>query len=537
MVKQGCTTVTVLTSPDKTSVLSAAAQSYNQSNRYVSGTCYGIRIETMASTQVQTSLLNGWDDPSTEPDVWTPEATSWLTLYRAQAGNGAVVSASAQSLATTAVVVGMPQPMAAALGWPNTPIGWADLAAVAATGWSGKGHPEWGAFTFGKPNPNTSSEGLAATVASLAAGAGTVALTSSAISNPNTQVVTEVLENTVVTYADASSTYLPNLREAADTGTPLGYLSATVTTEKQLLDYDRGDIGDGSNHAAASPPLVAVYPKEGTFYDDEPYAVLNASWSSALRERGAQDFFDYLMQADQQQRFTDAGFRDAQKNPGTAITASPDVTAAGAPVSLPNQDASILNAVLTTWATMRKPVRGLLMVDNSAAMQNGVGTGGQPAIELVKSSLATTFSNMNSNDQVGLWGFTSGLGSPYQQLVPVGSWGVDASQVRYNLSTMKGQNATSLTQALMAALSQMGTDADSGRINLIVLIAGSNDITNVDSVLNAIPASVHVVTIAYGSSADVSSLQAIAARSRGAFYNASSSSTITSVIPQAMAAF
>ena len=64
--------------------------------------------------------------------------------------------------------------MAEALGWPNTPIGYADILALARNpaGWGSKGHPEWGPFKLGKTNPNFSTSALSATIAQYYAATG-----------------------------------------------------------------------------------------------------------------------------------------------------------------------------------------------------------------------------------------------------------------------------------------------------------------------------------------------------------------------------
>ena len=62
----------------------------------------------------------------------------------------------------TPLVIAMPKPMADALGYPATPIGFADIVALAndPEGWATYGHPEWGPFQLGKTNPNFSTSGL-----------------------------------------------------------------------------------------------------------------------------------------------------------------------------------------------------------------------------------------------------------------------------------------------------------------------------------------------------------------------------------------
>ena len=77
------------------------------------------------------------------------------------------VTTGGESFARSLLVIAMPAPMAHALGWPATPVGWRDLAALAADrrGWGVHGHPEWGAFKLGKPSPEHATSGLLATIA------------------------------------------------------------------------------------------------------------------------------------------------------------------------------------------------------------------------------------------------------------------------------------------------------------------------------------------------------------------------------------
>src|SRR3546814_2992528 len=71
------------------------------------------------------------------------------------------------SFMLTPLVIAMPRPMAEALGWPDEPLGFADILALGKdqAGWGAYDHPEWGAFRLGKTNPNFSTSGLSALVA------------------------------------------------------------------------------------------------------------------------------------------------------------------------------------------------------------------------------------------------------------------------------------------------------------------------------------------------------------------------------------
>src|SRR5262249_26133179 len=89
-------------------------------------------------------------------------------------GSGAKLVEEAPPLVLSPVVIAIWEPMARALGWPDTPIGWADVAgfAVASEGWSRRGHPEWGLFKFGHTHPGNRNPGALALGAATYAGAG-----------------------------------------------------------------------------------------------------------------------------------------------------------------------------------------------------------------------------------------------------------------------------------------------------------------------------------------------------------------------------
>ena len=235
----------------------------------------------------------------------------------------------------------MPEPMAKALGWPDAPIGWSDVLALATDpqGWASKGHPEWGKFTLGKTNPTVSTSGLAATIGTLVAATGTSSdLTQAALQQPEVQQYLKDVETSVIHYGDTTLTYLSNLQRADDAGAALGYLSAAAVEEKSVLDYNAGNPSGDPNtlgdHPPPKVPLVAVYPKEGTLYSDSPYVILDAPWSSAEKKAGAQDFLDYLLLPEQQKVFTDSFFRTADREPGEPITSSPYLIADGVTIAL-----------------------------------------------------------------------------------------------------------------------------------------------------------------------------------------------------------
>ena len=113
----------------------------------------------------------------------------------------------------TPLVIAMPQQMAEALGWPDEPIGFADLRELAndPEGWGSVGHPEWGPFRLGKTNPNYSTSGLNFTIAEYYAATGkTSDLTREDLQRPAAVEFATDIESSVVHYGDITMTFLNN---------------------------------------------------------------------------------------------------------------------------------------------------------------------------------------------------------------------------------------------------------------------------------------------------------------------------------------
>src|SRR6185295_5982066 len=189
-------------------------------------------------------------------------------------------------------------------------------------GWAGKGHPEWGPFRFGKTNPNFSTSGLAQTVAQYYAATGkTSDLTLEDLARPEVEDFSRGVESAVVHYGDTTLTFLNNLYRADRRGDPFGYASAVAVEEKSLLDYNRGNpdgiLDPGERPRPPRVPLVAIYPKEGTLYSDNPLIVLDAPWVSKQEQAAANQFASFVTQTKNQRRVLQYGFRPG--NPSVSI--------------------------------------------------------------------------------------------------------------------------------------------------------------------------------------------------------------------------
>jgi len=565
--RDGCTTVTVAASSEKAALLQELANRYSNSGRTVDGACFDMQVNSVASGTAEAKLAQGWDESldGPAPDVWTPAASTWVSLLASDltakdrpnilpAATGST-PASTSSITSTPLVLAMPEPMAKALGWPDAEIGWSDVLTLAQDpqGWAAKGHPEWGRFTLGKTNPNVSTSGLAATIGTLVAATGTSSdLTEAALQRPEVQQYLKDVETSVIHYGDTTLTYLTNLQHADDSGAALGYVSAVAVEEKSVLDYNAGNPSGNpatlGQHAPPKVPLVAVYPKEGTLDSDSPFVILNAPWSSAQKQAGAQDFLEFLLLPEQQKAFTDANFRTADGQPGDPITSSPYVIADGVKITLNPPGPQVLSDVRALWTQVRKPARVLVVMDVSGSMAAESGYGSESKLDLAKKAATSALSQLSDTDQLGLWSFTTDLPTPdtiTADLVDVAPLAQTRQPIVNAIAGLTPLNGTPLYAATRNAAATMNAEQEPGSINAVVVLTdGRNEYTDNDleGLLRELEASaqengVRVFTIAYGPDADLATLQAISEASRAAAYDARNPTSIDKVFSDVLSNF
>ena len=177
-----------------------------------------VDVRSKASGAATTALAEGWDEEvdGPRPVIWSPAVGSWgqiLNQRLADAGEAPMAPEDPTSFMLTPLVIAMPEPMAEALGWPDTPIGWRQILDLANSeaGWGDFGHPEWGQFRLGKTNPNFSTSGLSALIAQTYAATGkTQGLSSEDLANPAVIQYGSEIESSVVHYGDITMTFLNN---------------------------------------------------------------------------------------------------------------------------------------------------------------------------------------------------------------------------------------------------------------------------------------------------------------------------------------
>ena len=133
------------------------------------------------------------------------------------------------------------------------------------------------------------------------------------LARPEVEDFARSVEQAVVHYGDITLTFLSNWFRADARGTALTYTSAVAVEEKSIIDYNSGnpdgELSPGETPRPPKVPLVAIYPKEGTLYSDNPFMVLDAEWVTPEQKQAAALFEEYVQQPENQARVLEYGFR------------------------------------------------------------------------------------------------------------------------------------------------------------------------------------------------------------------------------------
>ena len=554
-------------SSEKITLLTELAADFNASDEATTGDdCIFVRPASKASGNAANLIVAGWPEPELNgepPVIWSPAASGWAGIVNERSGRELAPPGTPFML--TPLVIAMPEPMAAALGYPDEPVGFERIIELAndPEGWASVGHPEWGPFRLGKTNPNYSTSGLNFTIAQYYAATGkTSGLTTEDLRRPEAVQFATDVESAVVHYGDITMTFLNNWFATDARGTSLTYASAVAVEEKSLIDYNLGnpdgELSPGETPREPRVPLVAIYPEEGTLFSDNPFIILDADWVTDEQKAAAAVFEEYVQQPANQEKVLAFGFRP--NNPSVPL-ADPISVENGVDPSQPRAelevpDPDVLVGILDSWAEQRKEARVLIVLDVSGSMGDPAGNG-ETKLDLAQQAAIDSLDQFKDTDEVGLWVFSTdllgGLDPNYREVIPVAPIGTQREALIDGIAEQFPQNGTPLYDVTQKSYETMLAGYDEEKINAVVFLTdGVNDdgviaddsqqFTDVITQLQAgsegaTSRPVRVFTISYGSGADVVTLRAIAEATSAAHYDASDPASINQVFTAVISNF
>jgi Ca-activated chloride channel family protein len=506
---------------EKKDWLKDVTQDFQNTNPVVNGRPVQVELVPLGSGETVEEVVQG----RLKAHLISPASGAYLVLGNAKAkelGQPPLVrEGETKSLVTSPVVVAMWKPMAEALGWPDQPVGWADLRDLAASkdGWKSRGLP-FGAFKFGQTHPEQSNSGLIALLSQAYAASGKkTGLTVRDIEAPETAAFLTDLQRSVIHYGKSTGFF-----GDAMFSNGVDYLNAAVVYESVVVDSYRDPKWKGK----LPFPVVAVYPKEGTFLSDHPVGVVQRPWVTDDHKAAAKQYIDFLLQKDQQAKALKYGFRPASD---AVPVADPIDAAHGADPAKPGAallrppDVEVMEACLKAWKDHKKHARVILVFDQSESMGWEAGK-----LENAKAGAKEIVKGLGDDDSMGLLVFCENL-----------HWknrGTKLKEGREELAqavdAIKAVGQTALYDAIADAHRQLKATAGPDEMTAIVVLTDGQDsvVTDgkdvgskvkFDELLKAVAVDnrtnlTRIYTIAYGSDADPDVLKRIADATKAKSY-------------------
>ena len=509
-------TISIVYGSEKKEWLEPLVQQFNEERHETAeGKTIVVEVTAIGSIESVRGIIEG----TLQPTVWSPASSIYIPVATAEWKNthaDDLVVGTPNDLVLSPVVIAMWRPMAQARGWPNHPLGWEDIPqlANAEEGWAAYGHPEWGQFKFGHTHPAYSNSGITSIIAETYAGLGKQrGLTEADLQSPELKEFMIGVESSIIHYGTSTGFFAERMFERGPS-----YLSAAVLYENLIVAQETKRISGASSQI----PVVAIYPQEGTFWSNHPYAILNAPWVTPEQKEAAELFEAFLLDNPQQLEALKYGFRPA--DPSISLTAplnaehGVDTAQPQTILEIPN--AAVITGIEALWRETKKPVDLVVVMDISGSMRGD-------KITSARSSLMQFIEKLDDQDRLRIDLFNDQLTT----LTPLTPLGDKRQQVIDSVSGIFEQNNTSLYDATLKAYQDLLVEGDPDHIRAIVVLSDGDDTVSVatlDEIIQEIQASeeeggnaIKVFTIAFGEDASSDILKQIAEPSGGKQYDSS----------------
>ncbi|MDX1994581.1 MAG: substrate-binding domain-containing protein [bacterium] len=447
------------------------------------------------------------------PTIFAPSVSHWLALANFQAGRELFDLAEARPTALAPVVMAIWESRLNAIrqtvGYDD--IGWEELlmALNSPNGWQDFGIPNGRRTVFyGHTDPFISSTALSTLIAEFYAAARTngftgARLTLDVVRDPDVQQGVRNIEQLIRHYSRRTTEFRNYIAQGPD------YVDFVALEENDLIYINTGRAADG-----LQPPerLVALYPKEGTFWHEHPFGIVNADWVTPEQAEAARVFTDYVLTEPVQQRIMEQGFRPVNNavQIGFPFVEENGVDPAGPTTVLDVPAPEVIVAIQESWAFVKKQADIWLIMDISGSMES------DGKMEQARTAALAFLDGMEPTNRVGLAVFSDDV----RVAVEMDRFETNEAELRSVIQSLRTEGGTELFMALTDVVGMLNAVEDDDRIRAAVLLSdgadtGDEGFTRADAIaaieqtrntLNP----VIVIPIAYGSDADVQTLNSIA---------------------------
>ena len=453
------TTITIHYDPELKNWLEPMITEFNAGKHETkAGSVVVVEATAMESMEVSRQILDG----TLKPTIWIPSSSIVFpnaNVVWHETHNEDLVP-QADALVYSPLVVAMWEPMAAALGSPEKMIGWNDLAQLtnSANGWDAYGYPEWGDFKFGTPHPQFTIGGMMSLTAQTYAGVlKHNGLTPGDVQSYAATKLVGDIQRSVIHYGPSTTYFATLMFENGPS-----FLSAAVMYEHTVIQHESERLAAD----AAQTPVVAIYPEEGTFLANFPFAVLNGGWVNSDQRAAAIVLQEFLMAPEQQSYALSAGFRPANSDIPTSSpidsTHGVDPAQPGMIFDFPPID--VLSAINTMWLDVKKPVDMVAVMDVS-------GTMSAEKIAAAGNTLNQFTARLNDNDRLGVLASSNTV----VEVSPLTELGTKRGELTNLIAGLQSGGNTSLYDAILAAYELLEQQGNPDHIRAVVVVSMGTD--------------------------------------------------------------
>ena len=257
-----------------------------------------------------------------DPTIVTPSSAHWFVRVNHEVGQDVVDLAAARSIVRPFVGIVTYRDMAICLGWPDKPLGYADILALRAdpAGWDRYlcAKAEWGSRPLvAYTDPTTSSTGrsLLLGLYAIAAEKSPEELTLEDVNDPEVVEYIREFQSLIDHYSIGTTVLNTKIHQ----GPRYGHFF--IMPEDNLIHlYEGTEEAFIGGKLVTAPPIkpgsmVMIYPREGAMPRNNCACIVQADWVTGEHADAAQRWIDFIMEDEQQLAFMAAGLR-----PGTDLS-------------------------------------------------------------------------------------------------------------------------------------------------------------------------------------------------------------------------
>jgi len=283
--------------------------------------------------------------------------------------------------------------------------------------------------------------------------------------------------------------------------------------------YESSVADSYSRQPPTDLPVVAVYPREGTFWSDHPIGIVQRDWVKDEHREAAKLYIAYLRAEPQQRKALQYGFRpgDTSLPLGAPIDPAHGVNPNEPKTTLEVPPPAVVDATIELWRRHKKHANLVLVLDTSGSMND------EEKMINARAGAAELIDMLDDEDTLSLLPFSTRLNWAGQGLKMKDS----RARAKATVSSLVADGETALYDAIAAARQYLTDHPEPGKISAIVVLTDGEDnksSNSLDQLLARLhqgsegAGSVRVFTIAYGSDARQDVLQKIAQQTRAKFY-------------------